>query len=45
VFETQLADGLHYGGLRVTHVGTNYIIFDWSYQTDHGNPELRIVGR
>jgi hypothetical protein len=45
VFETQLADGLHYGGLRVTHVGTNYIIFDWSYQTDHGNPELRFVGR
>jgi hypothetical protein len=43
VFETQLADGLHYGGLRVTHVGADYIIFDWSYQTDHGNPELRVV--
>ena len=43
VFETQLADGLHYGGLRVTHVGTDYIIFDWSYQSDHGNPELLVI--
>jgi hypothetical protein len=43
VFETQLADGLHYGGVRVTHVGTDYIIFDWSYQPDRGNPELLIT--
>ncbi len=29
-----------YGALRVSAVGRNYIIFDWSYQTDPGNPEL-----
>ena len=43
VFEIRLADGLHYGALRVTHVGTDYAIFDWSYQTDPGNPELTVV--
>ena len=29
-----------YGALRVTAVGPNYVILDWSYQTDAGNPEL-----
>ena len=29
-----------YGALRVSAVGRNYVIFDWSYQTDPGNPEL-----
>ncbi|MGH7608284.1 MAG: hypothetical protein ACREME_13205 [Gemmatimonadales bacterium] len=29
-----------YGALRVTHVGRDYVIFDWSFQTDLGNPEL-----
>jgi hypothetical protein len=29
-----------YGAIRVSAVGTNYVIFDWSYQTDPGNPEL-----
>lgn len=33
-----------YGGLRVTHVGREYMIFDWSYQTDPGNPELVVQG-
>ena len=40
VFETILSDGLHYGAIRVTHVSADYVIFDWSYQTDPGNPEL-----
>jgi len=31
---------LHYAALRVTHVGRQYVIFDWSIQTDFGNPEL-----
>ncbi|MDH3290789.1 MAG: hypothetical protein OEO20_16240 [Gemmatimonadota bacterium] len=31
-----------FGALRVTHVGRDYIIFDWSYQTDPGNPELSV---
>lgn len=43
VFETNLSDGLHYGAVRVTSVGNNYIIVDWAYQTDFGNPELRRV--
>ena len=43
VYETNLSDGLHYGAVRVTSVGSNYIILDWAYQTDYGNPELRRV--
>jgi hypothetical protein len=40
VFE--IVDGavLHYGALRMTHVSRQYVIFDWSVQTDPGNPEL-----
>ena len=45
VFESLLTDGLHYGAVRVTHVGRNYLILDWSYQTDPGNPELRRLRR
>jgi len=29
-----------YGAVRVSAVGKNYVILDWSYQTDAGNPEL-----
>jgi len=39
----QIDDGgqfYQYGALRVSAVGPNYVIFDWSYQTDPGNPEL-----
>ncbi|MFL5576534.1 MAG: hypothetical protein ACJ79S_11255 [Gemmatimonadaceae bacterium] len=43
VFELQLADGLHYGAVRVSHVGRDYLIFDWAYQSDRGNPELNRV--
>jgi hypothetical protein len=43
VFEMDGGDGFaRYGALRVTHVGTDYLIFDWSYQTDPGNPELSV---
>jgi hypothetical protein len=42
VFETVRNGHLHFGGVRVTHVSQDYLIFDWSYQTDPGNPELRI---
>jgi hypothetical protein len=40
----QIVEGatLRYGALRVTHVGRDYLIFDWSFQTDPGNPELQI---
>jgi hypothetical protein len=42
----QIIEGsiLRYGALRVTHVGRDYLIFDWSLQTDPGNPELVIHG-
>jgi hypothetical protein len=40
VFEIVEGTTLRYGALRVTHVGRDYMIFDWSFQTDVGNPEL-----
>ncbi len=40
VFEMVDASGRHYGGVRMTHVGRQYVIFDWSVQTDPGNREL-----
>ena len=40
VFEIVEGTTLRYGALRVTHVGRDYLIFDWSFQTDVGNPEL-----
>jgi len=41
VFEMDGGDGFaRYGAIRPTHVGQSFIIFDWSYQTDPGNPEL-----
>jgi hypothetical protein len=46
VFQIDEGDGfLRYGAIKVTAVGSNYIIFDWSYQTDPGNPELLRMGR
>jgi len=42
VFQIVEGTSLRYGALRVTHVGRDYVIFDWSFQTDVGNPELQI---
>ena len=42
VFQIVEGTTLRYGALRVTHVGRDYLIFDWSFQTDQGNPELQI---
>lgn len=45
VFQITGTDGFyHYGALRVTHTSGQYLIFDWSYQTDPSNPELQIHG-
>jgi hypothetical protein len=44
VFEIVEGSTLWYGALRVTHAGTDYVIFDWSLQTDPGNPELVVRG-
>ena len=40
VFEIVEGQDVRYGALRVTHAGTQYAIFDWSFQTDRGNLEL-----
>lgn len=45
VFEMSGGDGFaRYGAVRVTHVGTDFLIIDWAYQTDPGNPELLVAG-
>jgi hypothetical protein len=45
VFETDGGDGHpRYGAVRVTHIGQNVMIFDWSFQGDRGNPELLVQG-
>jgi len=41
VFEMSAGDAFaRYGALRISHVGQDFIIVDWAYQTDPGNPEL-----
>jgi hypothetical protein len=46
VFQTDGGDGfIRYGAVRVTHVGQKFLILDWAFQTDHGNPELLIGKR
>jgi hypothetical protein len=45
VFETDGGDDfVRYGAVRVLHVGTTFLIMDWSFQTDPGNPELLVRG-
>ena len=45
VFETDGGDGfVRYGAVRVLHVGTTFLIMDWAFQTDPGNPELLVWG-
>lgn len=44
VFEMDGGDGfLRYGAVRVTHVGQTFLILDWAFQTDSGNPELLVT--
>jgi hypothetical protein len=45
VFQTTEGAYYQYGAVRVTAVGPDYVILDWSYQTDPGNPELVRVRR
>jgi hypothetical protein len=44
VFKMVEGADVHYGAVRVTHVGWDYVILDWSLQTDRGNPELSLRG-
>lgn len=46
VFETDGGDGfVRYGAVRVQHVGTTFLILDWAFQIDPGNPELIVWGK
>lgn len=46
VFEMDGGDGFsRYGAVRVTHVGETFLILDWAYQADPGNPELILTAR
>jgi hypothetical protein len=48
VFEMRAAEAdpfLRFGAVRVTHVGPSFLILDWAFQTDPGNPELLVAGR
>jgi hypothetical protein len=41
VFEMDGGDEFpRYGAVRIQHVGTTFLILDWAYQPDPGNPEL-----
>ena len=40
VFKRVESGLVHYAALRVTAVSRQYVIFDWSAQTDPGNPDL-----
>ena len=43
VFEMDGGDGyLRYAAVRITHVGQGFLIMDWSFQPDRGNPELLV---
>jgi hypothetical protein len=45
VFEMEAGDEfLRFGAVRLTHVGAGFLVLDWAFQTDPGNPEL-LVGR
>jgi hypothetical protein len=44
VFQIVEGTTVRYAALRVTHVGRSFLIFDWSVQTDPGNPELLVHG-
>jgi hypothetical protein len=41
VFEMDGGDDFpRYGAVRIQHVGSTFLILDWAYQPDPGNPEL-----
>lgn len=41
IFSMNGGDGFaRYGAVRVSHVGQTFLILDWAYQTDPGNPML-----
>ncbi|MDZ4673476.1 MAG: hypothetical protein SGI84_03415 [Gemmatimonadota bacterium] len=45
VWETPGVPLVRFGAVRVTHVGHDFLILDWAFQTDPGNPELGPPGQ
>jgi len=41
VIQTVRGDGVHYASVRVAAVGHDFIVFEWAYQGDPGNPVFR----
>jgi hypothetical protein len=44
IFRIQKADGTHFAAVRVAFVTSDYIVFDWAYQSASGNAELSRSG-
>ncbi|HEX8850107.1 MAG TPA: hypothetical protein VF761_11290 [Gemmatimonadaceae bacterium] len=42
VFRVGPVGSANYAAVRVSHVGADYVILDWSYQSQPNNPELTI---
>jgi len=42
-FRLQESDGIHFAALRVAFMTSDYIVFDWSYQSAVGNVELSVA--
>lgn len=40
VFQVVNGSTVRYGAVRITHVGRDFLILDWSFQTDPGSQEL-----
>ncbi|MEP6493826.1 MAG: hypothetical protein ABJF01_14190 [bacterium] len=40
VFKIVKADGVHFAAARVAFITSDYVVFDWSYQSAPGNVEL-----
>ena len=36
-------DNNHFAKFRIINIGNDYITFDWAYQIDPGNPELKLI--
>jgi hypothetical protein len=36
----QYADGVHFAAIRVVHVATDFVLFDFAFQGQVGSPEL-----
>lgn len=36
-------DDNHFAKFRVIQIGSSFLVFDWAYQLDRGNPELKLI--